>query len=78
VITWTAVRNVAAYIVTIEQGELDVSITARLPASVARFAVPAGFLRPGTAYQVGIGTVTSDGNITFVETTFTTAEGAGP
>jgi hypothetical protein len=74
VITWTAVRNVAAYIVTIEQSALDVSITARLPASAASFAVPDGFLRPGTAYQVGIGSVTSDGNISFVETTLTTAE----
>lgn len=74
VITWTAVRNVAAYIVTIEQSASDVSITARLPASAASFAVPDGFLRPGAAYQVGIGTVTGDGNISFVETTFRTAE----
>jgi hypothetical protein len=72
-ITWTAVRNVTAYIVTIEQSELDVSITARLPGSAASFAVPDGFLRPGTAYQVGIGTETGDGNISFVETTYTTA-----
>jgi hypothetical protein len=74
VITWTPVRNLSAYIITIEQSELDVSITARLPGSVARFAVPDGFLRPGTAYQLGIGTVTGDGNVSFVETTFTTAE----
>ncbi|HET9383747.1 MAG TPA: hypothetical protein VFO67_01275 [Gemmatimonadales bacterium] len=74
VITWTAVRNVTAYIVTIEQHGSDVSITARLAGSVASFAVPDGFLRPGTAYQLGIGTVTAGGNISFVETTFTTAE----
>jgi hypothetical protein len=73
-VTWTSVRNATAYIVTIEQAELDVSITARLPGTVDRFAVPDGFLRAGTAYQLGIGTVTGGGNISFVETTFTTAE----
>ena len=74
VVTWTSVRNAAAYIVTIEQPDLDVSITARLPGSMDRFVVPHGFLRTGTAYQLGIGTVTGGGNISFVETTFTTAE----
>jgi hypothetical protein len=74
VITWTAVRNATAYIVTIEQNDSDVSITARLAGSVARFAVPDGFLRPGTAYVLGIGAVTGDGNASFSETTFTTAE----
>lgn len=73
VISWTAVRNITAYIVTIEQNGSDVSITARLPGSVASFTVPDGFLRAGTAYQLGIGAVTADGNISFAETTFTTA-----
>jgi hypothetical protein len=72
-ITWTPVKNMAAYIVEIEQDELDVNITAKLPGSVTTFAVPDGFLLPGTEYQLGIGTVTDDGNISFVETTFTTA-----
>jgi len=72
-ITWTPVRNATAYIVTIEQAELDVSIIARVPGSSDRFAVPDGFLRASTAYQLGIGTVTAGGNISFVETTFTTA-----
>jgi hypothetical protein len=73
IVTWTAVRNVTAYIVTIEQPELDVSLTARLPGSVDRFVVPDGFLRAGTAYQLGIGTEMAGGNASFVETTFTTA-----
>jgi hypothetical protein len=74
IVTWTAVRNATAYIVTIEQTELDVSITAKLPGAVDRFAVPVGFLRAGTTYQLGVGTVTGGGNMSFVETTFTTAE----
>jgi hypothetical protein len=72
-ITWTPVQNLAAYILYIEQHELGVEITARLPGSAAAFAVPNGFLVPGRAYQLGIGAVTKQGNISFVETTFTTA-----
>jgi len=72
-ITWTPIENVAAYIIEIEQDELDVNISAKLPGSVTTFAVPEGFLLPGTEYNIGIGTVTDEGNISFVETTLTTA-----
>lgn len=72
-ITWTPVENVAAYIIEIEQDELDVNISAKLPGSVTTFAVPDGFLLPGTEYKIGIGTVTDEGNLSFVETTLTTA-----
>ena len=72
-ITWAPVKNLAAYLIEIEQDELNVNITAKLPGSVAAFAVPNGFLLPGTEYKVSIGTVTDEGNISFVETTFTTA-----
>jgi hypothetical protein len=72
-IAWAPVKNLAAYIVSIEQEELGETITARLPARMARFPVPDGFLRPATEYQLGIGTVTADGNTSYVETTFTTA-----
>jgi hypothetical protein len=72
-ITWTPVKDVVAYIVMIEQDELGETITARLPATRAQFAVPDGFLRPATAYVLEIGTVTADGNASVVETTFTTA-----
>jgi hypothetical protein len=73
VIAWTSVENLAAHIIEIEQDELGVKLTARLPGSAAKFAVPDGFLLPGTEYQLGIGTVTDDGNTSFVETSFTTA-----
>lgn len=72
-ITWASAKNLAACIIYIEQDELDVSITAKLPGSATRFAVPNGFLLPGTEYMLGIGAVTKEGNISFVETTFTTA-----
>ena len=71
-IAWRPVKNIASYLIEIEQDELDVNITAKLPRSATAFAVPAGFLLPDTQYDLSIGTVTEQGNITFVETTFTT------
>ena len=72
-ITWTYVKDLAAYVIEIEQDELHISLTAKLPGSEARFSMPDGFLLPGTEYNLNIGTVNEDGNISFVETTFTTA-----
>jgi hypothetical protein len=69
-ITWTPIKNAAAYIVFVEQGDLNV--TARVLPSVTSFVVPDGFLVPGKEYQLGIGTVSDSGNISFVETSFTT------
>lgn len=71
-IKWKPAENVAGYIVEIEQAELKVSIEAKLPGTETRFDVPEGFLRPGTEYHLGIGTLTQGGNAAFVETTFTT------
>jgi hypothetical protein len=72
-ITWTPVENVAGYVIELEQSKLDVKLTSKQPASMAKFAVPDGLLAPGVKYQLGIGTVSADGNISFVETSFTTA-----
>ena len=57
VITWTPVQNATAYIVEIEQDELEVNLKATLPEKVSTFKVPNGFLRPGTDYKIAIGTV---------------------
>ncbi len=72
-IEWVPVEGMAAYIVEVEQDELDVNITAKLPGSAKSFSVPAGFLLPGLEYQLGIGTVSQTGNISYIETHFTTA-----
>lgn len=71
-IRWTPVKNVAAYIVYIEQDELGVNISAKLPGSASSFDVPDGFLLSGTEYMLGIGTEMEDGNVSYVETSFTT------
>lgn len=72
-ISWQQVENLAAYIIEIEQDEVNVNMTAKLPGSAATFSVPDGFLLPAMEYQLSIGTVTDEGNISIVETTFTTA-----
>jgi hypothetical protein len=72
-ITWAPVKNVAAYVLYIEQPDANFEITARLPGSSTSFAVPDGLLSPGTAYSLGVGTVSSEGNTSFIETTFATA-----
>lgn len=72
-VSWAPVEGVVGYIVEIEQDELNVNITAKLPPTEVRFVVPHGFLRPGAEYQLGIGTVSGNGNISYIETSFATA-----
>lgn len=71
-IAWTPVANASGYVVEIEQSDFELKAT--LPASATTFTVPDGLLRPGTSYQVGIGTLLEGGNVSFVETRFRTAE----
>lgn len=73
-IIWHAVAGVARYIVEIEQDDLGVRLEAVLPGGTTSFAVPDGFLLPGTEYKLAIGTVDEAGNISFVETSFATSQ----
>jgi hypothetical protein len=73
-IRWAPVAGVSGYVVELEQDDLGVSLEAHLPGSASSLSVPDGFLRPGTEYDLGIGTVSEGGNVSFVETSFTTAE----
>ena len=72
-IKWSPVENLAAYIIEIDQDEMDVNLFVKLPGSVTEFSVPEGFLHSGLEYTLAIGTVAKDGNSSFVETSFTTA-----
>lgn len=71
-ISWAPAAEAATYIVTVEQGALGFSLSARLSGSASAFAVPDGVLAPGREYQLALGTVTAEGNASFVETTFVT------
>ncbi len=75
VLSWKPVANLASYMVEIEQEELGVDLVVSLPSSTTSFAVPNEFLMSDTEYILSIGTVTEDGNISVVESTFTTAKG---
>lgn len=75
VISWTPARNLAAVVIAVEQDSLEVNVSAKLPGSATSFTVPDGFLAPGMEYVLSIGTMTSEGNTSYVESTFTTAGG---
>ena len=71
-VSWRTVAGAERYIVKIEQDELGTKIETTLTANSTSFDVPNGFLSPGTEYELAIGTVSAAGNISFVETSFTT------
>ena len=73
-ITWSAMKNISSVIIEIQQDELGVSMKAKQAGSETAFHVPSGFLAPNTQYELGVGTVSEEGNIVFVETTFMTAK----
>lgn len=74
IINWTPVNNVIAYIIEVEQEDMDVYIKAQLPGSSTTFAVPDGYLHPDTEYKLAIGSVSDGGNSSYVETSFTTGK----
>jgi hypothetical protein len=72
VMSWSAVEDVASYIVKIDQRDLNINFMVRVPASWTAFTLPDGFLARGTKYKLAIGTETREGNVSYIETTFTT------
>ena len=70
-VTWTPVPDAAAYVVTIEEADLTLSVT--LDGTATAFAVPDGLLQSGREYTLAVGAVLPDGNASFVETSFATA-----
>lgn len=72
---WTAPPGVTGCVVVLEQTGTSFEVRANLPGDARSFAVPAGFLRPGTAYKVAVGTISRTGARSFVETEFKTRAG---
>jgi hypothetical protein len=72
-IEWRPVPGLVACIVTIEQERTGREIRADLAGTATAFVVPDGFLVPETKYKLSIGTVSREGNRSFVETQFMTA-----
>ena len=73
VLRWKPVKDMAGIALVLEQETTAREIKAELSAAATAFAVPDGFLTPGTQYKLAIGTVSRQGNKSFVETNFTTA-----
>jgi hypothetical protein len=70
---WSVPKGIESCVIVIEQNGSPYEIRALVPASTRTFAVPKGFLRGGQTYTLAIGTVSKDGNRSFIETDFTTA-----
>jgi len=70
-ISWKPVKNVTAYIIKIDQDDLGINLNAKLPSTTTSFKIPNNFITPLTEYQLSVGTVSEEGNISFIETTFT-------
>jgi hypothetical protein len=72
IIAWSPMPDVAAFMFELEQEDSGEVITAKLSAKTNSFQVPHGFLQPATEYKIGLGTVSKEGNVSFIETSFTT------
>lgn len=71
--SWAAVKDLAAVVLIIEQEGSGQEMKLSLPGNASSFAVPDGFLQPGLDYKISVGTVSNDGNGSFIETSFSTA-----
>jgi hypothetical protein len=73
-VRWTAPRNLSSCVVILEHEKTGIRLLQATLSGAARiFAIPDGLLTPGAEYKLEIGTVTAEGNRSFVETSFTTA-----
>ena len=71
-IKWAPVKDIISYILYIEDGNFE--FTVNLPSSQNELTLPKGILKPHTEYTLGIGTKSKGGNISFIETSFTTGD----
>jgi len=76
VISWAAVPDAAQYIVEFENESADPeeSFSFIVGADTTSFAVPGTIVSPSSDYQVGVASVHENGNVVFVETTFSTTD----
>jgi hypothetical protein len=70
---WANVPDVKHYMIELEQEDTGEVITATLSPKLTHFIVPHGFTKADTEYKFGVGTVSKEGNVSFVEMEFTTA-----
>jgi hypothetical protein len=73
-VRWKAIKDATAFILVIEHEKTGRELRVDLPGNVTAFTVSDGFLAPGLEYKLAIGAVAKDGNRSFTETAFTTAD----
>ncbi len=73
--SWTPTPGVTRYIVEVEEEDVETnSLVVDVPGTSTSFAIPDGWLLPGTTYQIAVGAVGPTGNVTVYEHLFTTVE----
>jgi hypothetical protein len=75
-IQWSPVTGIKEYVLEFENESADPEqiLRVNVPASQTSFEIPSSMLVPGADYQIGVWTVARNGNISVVETTFSTEE----
>ena len=72
-VSWAPVKGVSGYTIELDPSKSGAHLEMKLPASATSFVVLDGILAPNAKCQLGIGTIAPSGNISVIETTFTTA-----
>lgn len=72
VLDWKPVAQAERYIIELNNEDTGSEYTLDVFPPRSRLAIPANLLERGSEYQFGVGVVTADGNVTFVERTFFT------
>jgi len=70
-VRWEPVANAASWEVVLKERGGSREMRATLPASSTVFAIPDGFLVPGTKYEVAVGAIHEGGNRSYQEIEFT-------
>ncbi len=73
-ILWTPVANATGYFVELEQKDLGLVNKIDIQDIQSTFSPPAGWLLPGVEYVLAVGSIGAEGNRSFTEIHFTTAQ----
>jgi hypothetical protein len=74
VLSWTAVPSAVAYVVGLNDEDTGAESLFTVFPPVTSLEIPSAAIEPGSEYQFEVGVRTANGNLTFVEHNFFTAE----
>ncbi|WP_133510471.1 hypothetical protein [Candidatus Thiosymbion oneisti] len=73
-VQWKPLKGIEKYVLSLEDAATDLAIEAELPGNASSFEIPNGWMKPDTDYKLAVGSVAPDGNRSFVEIEFETAQ----